>query len=150
VKPIGPNFRRFVSPTDPGDVVVRRPRRKLPSHQPKEGSTPLNVPTENPQADWMRNRTLHHYPHEKLAFKLGWAAFGMLVLMMGLVVLRLAVIKGDTPDWFGALAFLAAILANGFGIFSQMLSGGRCWIGALSMALVWICLILVMVVAGLR
>lgn len=94
----------------------------------------------------MRNRTLHHFPHEKLAFRLGWAAFAMLVLMVGLIVLRLAAIQDDVPGWLRALSFLFAILANGFGIFSQVLSGGRCWIGALSMALVWICLVMAMVV----
>jgi hypothetical protein len=102
---------------------------------------------EPPQGDWMRNRTLHHFPHEELAHRFGWAAFAMLVLMMVVVVTMLVIENDDASVWIGAMAFLAGILAHGFGIFSQVLSGGRCWIGAVSMALVWVGLFIALVVA---
>jgi len=147
VKPIGPNFRRFVSPTDPGDVVVPSVKRRQPSHQSKDGARPLKVPLEHPPADWMRNRTLHHFPHEALAHRLGWAAFALLVLLMALAVSMLILANhGGTPTWVRVISFFAGALCNVCGIFSQVLSGGRCWIGAMSMAMVWIILILTMVV----
>lgn len=121
-------------------------KRRQASHQPKEGAKPLNVPADIPQADWMRNRTLHHFPHEVLGHRLGLAAFVMLILLLALVAAKFVMLSHGVPTWIRVMAFLAGALANGFGIFSQVLTGGLCWIGAVSMGLVWVVLIMAMVV----
>jgi len=147
VKPIGPNFRRFISPTDPGDVELRAPRRRRPpSDQPKEGAKPLNLPADHPQGDWLRNRTLHHFPHEALAGKLGVAAFGMVVLLLVMTSLLLFDGNASFKSTLVVVSIVAILLANGFGIASQILSGGRSWIGAVAMASVWICAIIWLVI----
>lgn len=117
---------------------MRGPRRRRPpSDQPKEGSKPLNVPTDNPQVDWMRNRTLHHYPHDVLGRKLGVAAF-VIMCVVGLILLVSFFIAGKfAQEWIGGFALLGLILINGFGLFSQVLTGGRCWHGAVAMASGW-------------
>ena len=105
----------------------------------------MHIPDDHPRQDWMRNRSLHHYPHEALAGRLGWIAFSMLVLMTAMTGCMLVFPEEKTA--FTWLTMIVAIMANGFGVFSQVFSGGHCWIGAVSLALTWILIFFSLAVA---
>ncbi len=150
VRPITPNFRRFVSPGDPGNVVVPSvSRRRKPRREPPEGAKPLNVSNEKPEGDWMARRTLHHYPREALGRRFGIGAFMVMCALVLTLVGNSFLFESDLiSDWLPALTVLSLLVTNVMGIFSQVLTGGRSWHGAVALAAVWICALFVMILAG--
>lgn len=100
------------------------------------------VSSEKPEGDWLRRRTLHHYPHEELALKMGKVAFAMVCGMGAVVLLAMFNLVPVVRDWLGVIIFFGMVCSHLLGIFSQILSGGRCWHGAAAMAGAWIFLFL--------
>lgn len=96
----------------------------------------------------MTKRSLHHYPHDALAQKLGVAAFAMGLVLVATLAISYFLHGVEIPDdWIAAAVILTIIISNLFGVFSQVLSGGRCWIGAVALASVWICVFITIWIA---
>ena len=142
--------RRFVSPDDRGSVVIPTSRAPAsPRKEPLQGTKALKVSKEKPEGDWIAKRTLHQYPHEALGQRFGIAAFIIMIALVLCIALTYFLIdRNQTSEWLGALTILALISTNLLGIFSQVLTGGRSWHGAVALVAVWFCALLAMILAG--
>jgi len=107
----------------------------------------MQVSTDKPEGDWLRKRTLHHYPHDLLGRKLGITAFTIMCVVGAVLCMAFLVDNGFSAAWKGPVVLLGLVLVNALGIFSQILTGGRCWHGAVAMAAVWMFLFIYMFIA---
>lgn len=125
--------RRFPSPHDRGEVVIpssRRPAKKR--DQPLPGTKKLHVPALPPADPAIARRTLNHYEHDGKAKICGRVAFAAACAMVGLIIVILvmdAVAPERNDDVLFVLIVACVLVANLFGLMSQVFSHGRCTLG---------------------
>ncbi len=106
----------------------------------------MNVSTDPPAGDWLRKRTLHHYPHDARGRKLGIAAFAIVCVMAVVLCVGFFIDRELVRAWLGLVMVFGIIASNALGVFSQMLTGGRCWHGAVAMASAWGCVFVYVII----
>jgi hypothetical protein len=112
-----------------------------------KGTKALKVSNEKPAGDWMTKRSLHQYPYDQLGQRFGVAAFVMMCAMALASGLSWWLADQSASfDWFAALAILSFFGVNILGIFSQVLTGGRSWHGAVALGGLWIVVLCVIVI----
>lgn len=132
--------RRFVDPHNTDGIPTVHRRQALPARdKPLAGAKALKTPKDGSLRKLLGRRQTEDARSTKTALVLGWAAMGFSVgfLIMLAIVNCFPNASWPDSDIIAMLTMLSLGFIHVFAIFSQILSGGRNLVGALSLPVLY-------------